>query len=199
MTPARLANLHFADMAGRGPTWGPTRRGQHLDSRAGLLPAGELLRERAEDLKAKLVVLDPLAAAWLGNENDRSASAGVHGGLGRVGAGRRECGVLVLAHEPKTRESGPAGSTDWEAAARAVWSLSKEKYGPEPKGKGRAAPPDDRPKEWKLALDEGQLRPAGGTADDRRRHETNHDSVRWRVDGPWDATEQQGGGSNANS
>ena len=169
-------------MAGRGPTWGPAV-GANISTRAGLLPAGELLRERAEDLKAKLVVLDPLAAVWIGNENDRSLVRAFMADWD-AWARRRECGVLVLAHEPKTRESGPAGSTDWEAAARAVWSLSKEVQ-----FKGG-------PLQWKLTLTKANYGPPGAVL---MGLETNHDSGRWRVDGPWDATEQQGGGSNANS
>ena len=186
VSPERLAQLHFADMAGRGPTWGPGV-GVHISTRAELLPAGELLRERAEALDAQLVILDPLAAAWVGNENDRSL---VRSFMSDWDAWARQGprGVLVLAHEPKSRESGPAGSTDWEAASRAVWTLGKERHGPERK-LGRYQT-DDRPFEWKFDLVKANY---GEPEALRMAVDADHDAGRWRVAGPWDDAQPKGG------
>ena len=176
VSPERLRELHFADMAGRGPTWGPSVGG-HISTRADLLPAGERLRERAVALGVALVIIDPLAAAWVGNENDRSL---VRAFMADWDAWARQGprGVLVLAHEPKSRESGPAGSTDWEAASRAVWTLGKEKPGePPPKNK-----PDTREDEWKFSLVKANY---GAPEALRMSVEAAHDSGRWRIEGFW--------------
>ena len=101
----------------------------------------------------------------------RSWLTGTHG---RGAAGPR--GDLVLAHEPKSRESWPAGSTDWEAASRAVWTLGKERHGPERK-LGRSQT-DDRP------FEPGALRMAV---------DADHDAGRWHVAGPWDDAQPKGG------
>ena len=189
VSPDRLSELHFADMAGRGPTWGPSVGG-HISSRADLLPVGERLREQAEKLKAKLVVLDPLAAAWIGNENDRSL---VRAFMADWDAWARHGprGVLVIAHEPKSRESGPAGSTDWEAAARAVWTLGKDKRGPKPSA------PNTRPLEWKLELVKANY----SKPEALRMNVTSsgNDSGRWCIEGPWDdePTPEEGGYTDA--
>ena len=77
------------------------------------------------------MILDPLAAAFALNENDRALFQTVRGfcsdwdGWARMAG----CAVLLIAHPPKgTAKDGAArysGSTDWRNAARAVWSLEK--------------------------------------------------------------------------
>ena len=66
--------------------------------------------------------MDPLAAAYACNENDRGL---VRAFMASWDAWARDtgCTVLLIAHPPKT-DAAYSGSTDWHAAARAVWTLS---------------------------------------------------------------------------
>ena len=63
-----------------------------------------------------------LAAAYACNENDRGL---VRAFMASWDAWARDtgCTVLLIAHPPKT-DAAYSGSTDWHAAARAVWTLS---------------------------------------------------------------------------
>ena len=135
-----------------------------------------------------LSILDPLAAAWVGNENDRSL---VRAFMSSWDAWSREGtrAVLVLAHEPKSRERGPASSTDWEAAARAVWTLGKEPFGPELKGSGSRKPQNDRPLEWKLELTKTNYSEPEAlkmSVDTQPGVDHKGNKWRWRIYGPWE-------------
>ena len=112
--------VKFVDMADRGPLWAPLGNG-HVASIASLTPAGEKLREYTENTGAVLLVIDPLAAAYAGDENSR--------GLVRAflsswdaWARRTSCAVLFVGHTPKNA-SRTSGSTDWRNAVRSVWTL----------------------------------------------------------------------------
>ena len=53
------------------------------------------------------------------------------------------CTVLLIAHPPKT-DAAYSGSTDWHAAARAVWTLSLYETGTgDATGKGGGAHSDE--------------------------------------------------------
>ena len=83
--------------------------------------AGEWTRHYCETHKVRLLVVDPLAAAYACNENDRGLvrafMANWDGWARNTG-----CAVLIISHPPKSA-SDYSGSTDWHAAARAVWTL----------------------------------------------------------------------------
>ena len=147
VTPERLDNLEVINLAKRGPLWAPLPGSRHLSALAGLTETGQLLRTRCVEVGAKLLVLDPLAAVYLGDENSR--------GLVRAFASdwdgwaiENHCAILIVAHPPKSR-SDYSGSTDWEAAFRARWTMEKERRGTLPTGKGNK---DDRPEVWQLSL-----------------------------------------------
>ena len=130
VTPERTHRLHVADMAGHGPIWAPEGSG-HISALASITPAGQELRHRCEDKKAKLLILDPLAAAYAGNENARGlvrAFVADWDAWGRA----NDCAVLLLAHPPKTTGAVYAGSTDWHGAVRNMWSLDKDRRGKGP-------------------------------------------------------------------
>ena len=135
VTPEKTRQFHVADMAGHGPIWAPSG-GRHISTLATITEAGEELRRRCEDVDARLLVLDPLAAAYAGDENARGlvrAYVSDWDAWGRA----NNCAVLLVAHPPKSG-SAYAGSTDWQGAVRAMWSLDKEQRGKPPgKGKGR--------------------------------------------------------------
>ena len=120
MHDATAGRIKFVDMADHGPLWAPLRSG-HVSSMASLTTAGEKLRKYAESVEARLLVIDPLAAAYAGDENVRGL---VRAFLSSWDAwGRRNgCAVLFVGHTPKS-VSRTSGSTDWRNAVRNLWSL----------------------------------------------------------------------------
>ena len=115
--------LHVADFAGSGPLWEPDAKGsRHISTLGALSDAGVWLRAWCERHEAGLLIVDPLAAAYACNENDRGL---VRAFMASWDAWARDtgCTVLLIAHPPKT-DAAYSGSTDWHAAARAVWTLS---------------------------------------------------------------------------
>ncbi len=131
--------LPFFDMAAVGPVW---IAGSHEDEAGALTKAGELLRAEAEDRGARLLILDPLAAAYSGNENDRGQVRQFMANWG-AWAALQACAVLIVAHPPKNTGAVYSGSTDWRNAARSVLvmdyqdgctrlSCDKSSYAPEP-------------------------------------------------------------------
>ena len=145
--------LHAVDMRRLGSLWGPDA-GQHTSTTAHLLETGRWLRRYCESLGARLLVVDPLAAAYGSNENDR--------GLVRAfmadwdgWASQARCSVLLVAHPPKADGAAWSGSTDWHAAARYLWTLGLERTGGRTRAKG---PP---PHGWRLKLSKSNYGPAG--------------------------------------
>ena len=129
---ATEGRIKFADMADHGPLWAPLRSG-HVSSLASLTLAGEKLRAYAESVEATLLVVDPLAAAYAGDENVRGL---VRAFLSSWDAWARRsgCAVLMIGHTPKTA-SPTSGSTDWRNAVRCLWSME---YQYPPKATSRA-------------------------------------------------------------
>ena len=143
-SPDRLAalqdKLRVLDFAGKGAFWQPPADGsRHTSTLGELTPAGEWTRTYCETHKARLLVLDPLAAAYACNENDRGlvrAFMASWDGWSRASG----CAVLIVSHPPKS-EADYSGSTDWHAAARAVWKLGAADTG---LGKGNEQAPAPR-------------------------------------------------------
>ena len=127
VSPDALAKLTVVDMVGEGPLWGPLP-GRHIATVAGLTVLGERLRRLCEAEDARLLVVDPLAAAYAADENARGlvrAFVSDWDAWGRA----QDCAVLILAHPPKTPGVSYAGSTDWHGAARALWNLQPDGSG----------------------------------------------------------------------
>ena len=122
--------VKFVDMRndGRGPLWG-VPPGENSYARASLLPVGDVLLKQVAAFEPDVLVLDPLSAAFGGNENDR---AGVREFTTYLSgwANRHKCAIVILGHPPKS-EAKYSGSTDWEGSPRAMWFLEKD----EPKDK----------------------------------------------------------------
>ena len=117
-------HLHIVDMRGVGSVWGPGY-GNHIGVTGELLWSGTALREVSEDLKAELLILDPLSGAFGGNENDRTAVYDFVSSF-RGWCDAAKCAMLLIGHLPKGAEgkaAGFSGSTAWEASARAMWLL----------------------------------------------------------------------------
>ena len=87
-----------------------------------LSPTGIKLRQYCKDKGARLLIVDPRAAAYGLNENDRAAVRMFVSEWDRWAQDNR-CAVLLIVHPPKS--DGPySGTTDWHAAVRAVWELT---------------------------------------------------------------------------
>ena len=117
--------LHFADLAARGPLWKDDR----------LSPVGKRLQTTAEEIEARLLIIDPRAAAYADDENHRAQVRAFISHWDRWARDNR-CAVLLIDHLPKyattdgsfvTRGSASyAGSTDWHNAARCVWTIDEK-------------------------------------------------------------------------
>ena len=125
--------LHHADMSGAGPLWAPAKAGGgHVSTMGALTGAGRWLRRECEQQGAKLLLIDPLAAAYACSENDRGLVRHFMSDWDNWGR-RTGCAVLVVAH-PSKDSTGSAdyhtsGSTDWHAASRFVWKMERMKVG----------------------------------------------------------------------
>ena len=177
----RLSRLHIADMSGHGPLWGPKAdRSGHTDTVGETTADGHELRRHCERVGARLLIVDPSAAAYGSNENNRAlvrAFVSDFDFWARV----NDCAVLILSHPPKWG-ADYSGSTDWEASVRSLWILRKERIGPAPKGKGNSQP-DQRSEGWQLARPKANYGPAVKPV--RLDWDTNGGGLRWKVTGEW--------------
>ena len=120
--------LHYVDAAEWGPLWAPVGTA-HVQTVAELTAAGRRLRRLCERVGARLLLVDPLAAAYGSDENVRGLVRQYMASWDAWGRDRR-CAVLMIAHPPKAAGNGAgnadgwwSGSTDWPAAARSAWAL----------------------------------------------------------------------------
>lgn len=123
--------LHHLDMAGRGPLWTEDTN----------TAVGEALREHCEKHLARLLVVDPLAGAFAGDEIAR-ASVRYFMSDWDAWARRTKCTVVMVGHPPKS-DDDYSGSTDWLAAARGLLVLSRVKQETNTKGKPTGRIVDD--------------------------------------------------------
>ena len=114
--------LSYINMRPHGALWGPEKT-RHISTTATLLEAGRRLLDYAEVFGAKVLVLDPLAAAYAGNENDRSLVRPFLSFLADW-ADRTGCAILIISHPPKSGDDGYSGSTDWHNGVQARWLLT---------------------------------------------------------------------------
>ena len=124
---------HVVDLSERGPLWTVDRYGPLDSADASGLDA---LAAYADDVGARLVVIDPLYAAFGGSENDRAHAGAFLTRLRRVAADLKAA-VLLVSHPPKgtagtsraAAGADPSGVSTWRDGVRAVWRL-----GPMPDG-----------------------------------------------------------------
>ena len=145
--PERLEKLRIANLVGEGPVWAPPQ-GRHISTMAELTATGERLRRLCEQENARLLVLDPLAAAYAADENARGLVRAFVSHWDAWGQANN-CAVLILAHPPKSAGMSYAGSTDWQGAARALWTLQAEI--------DKSMEPE--PRTWKLEFVKGNYGP----------------------------------------
>ena len=181
VAPERLSHFHFADMAGHGALWGPrANRRSYTDTMGETTQAGHELRRLCREEGARLLIVDPSAAAYGSDENNRTA---VRAFLSDLDAWAREndCAILMLSH-PSKGGADYSGSSDWEASVRSMWTLRKEKIGPAPaeRGKGES---DNRPEGWQLALAKANYGPPVKPL--QLDWDASGGGLRWKVIGEW--------------
>ena len=137
---ATIGNLHVADgrvlyvnLRPEGALWGPPV-GTHVSTAAEMLGTGTRLLRDTAAMSARLLVIDPLAAAYMSSENDRGLVRAFTTRLAEWAA-QTGCAVLIIAHPPKgrngSRGTAPAlddlysGSTDWPASMQSLWVFSR--------------------------------------------------------------------------
>ena len=111
-------NFKIADMRARGHLWAST---QH-NAVPGLTPAGEMLRQAAEQHDARMLVVDTLGVANGASEIDR-AQVGAFFADWAAWADAHDCAVLLIAHPPKTAGVAYSGSTGILGGVRAMWTI----------------------------------------------------------------------------
>ena len=132
---AELAMLRAYYLAGKGVLWEQSH-GEHRDSLGVLTELGRQLRQECESAGARLLVIDPLSAAFGCNENVRSQVRAFIASWD-AWAQKHDCAVLLISHPGKgTGEATEySGSTDWRAAARALLKLTREGSEDSPRAK----------------------------------------------------------------
>lgn len=112
--------LHYVNMRPEGGLWG-AEQGAHTSTTGYWLDGGAALLSYAAAARARLLVIDPLAAAFVQNENDRALVRAFLSALDQW-AEDHGCAVLIISHPPKA-DSAQSGSTDWRNGVQAVWTL----------------------------------------------------------------------------
>ena len=166
VTPEKLNKLHLANLVGKGPIWAPIQ-GRHISTMAEITPTGERLRRLCERMGARLLIVDPLAAAYAADENARGLVRAFVSDWDAWAQAIR-CAVLFLAHPPKSA-STYAGSTDWQGAVRALWSLR-----PESSQETQRAP-----QSWMLDFIKGNYGPKPESL--RLNWDTSNGGLRWQI------------------
>lgn len=112
--------LHYVNMRPAGGLWGAAQ-GAHTSTTGYWLDGGNALLNYAAAVRARLLIIDPLAAAFVQNENDRALVRAFLSALDQW-AEDHNCAVLIISHPPKG-DSSQSGSTDWRNGVQAVWTL----------------------------------------------------------------------------
>ena len=158
--------LHYVDVATWGPLWAPAAGGSgHVQTLAELTGAGRRLRRLCERRGARLLIVDPLAAAYGSDENVRGMVRQFVTSWDAWGRAT-DCAVLLIAHPPKAIAAGRgdddwwSGSTDWQAAVRGALVIRHEDAKPAELAKnGKRATPAQSARTW-LQCMKGNYGPA---------------------------------------
>ena len=116
--------IRFVDLKMFGPLWG-VGEDTHLATRAKLLEIGDWLLSECDSYGARLLMLDPSAGVYGGNENARESVREFCSYLNGWGQ-QMNCATLLIAHPNKAGDDY-SGNTDWLGSCRAMWTLRVEK------------------------------------------------------------------------
>lgn len=139
-------NLKIIHLTGKGPLWQPggddPMANRHMSVKGGETPLSQWLLRHCEKHGVKLLILDVVAAAFMGNENDRSLVRDFMGHLDdwAIDTG---CAVLLIGHPPKSAGVSYSGSTDWHGACRSMILLEMEETAKSKKETAKAAKDND--------------------------------------------------------
>ncbi len=133
--------LHYVNMRPEGGLWGAAQ-GAHTSTTGYWLDGGNALLDYAAAARARLLIIDPLAAAFVQNENDRALVRAFLSALDQW-AEDHNCAVLIISHPPKG-DSAQSGSTDWRNGVQAVWTLETAAVTDKETKKTVSAPGDER-------------------------------------------------------
>lgn len=119
-------NFHCYDLANRGSLWKVIGYNYKTQSHInGFTALGKEVISMHETIKPRLLVIDVLAHAFMGNENNRSEVVEFMDTLNGLCRGTEMC-VLLIAHPAKTADSDFSGSTSWHGSARCLLTLKNE-------------------------------------------------------------------------
>ena len=152
-------NFHPISMRQHGPLWAP-EHGKHIQTRSKALPATNIVRKECECHKAKLLIIDPVSAAFYGDENSKAEVYAFINDWASWGE-REKTAVLISGHLPKnrgeSRRAGYSGASAWEGAVRSLFTLDKfdlneDEDGERKKDKDETGRVVTLPRKWYLAL-----------------------------------------------
>ena len=121
-------NFHPISMRQLGPVWAP-ELGKHFQTRSQPTRVAQLLKNECEreDIKAKLLMIDPLSACFYGDENNKAEVYAFINSWAEWSE-ETETAVLISGHLPKSKEarrSGYSGAAAWEGAVRSLFTLDR--------------------------------------------------------------------------
>lgn len=135
-------HLRYVNMKPTGGLWG-AEHGKHTSTVGFWLPGNLELMRYAADFGARLLIIDPLAGAFMQNENDRALVRAFLSALDQW-CEDNNCATLIVSHPAKHGDDAQSGSTDWRNGVQAVWDMSaarvkigNEKSQPAPDGERR--------------------------------------------------------------
>lgn len=114
--------LRYVNMKPTGGLWG-AEHGKHTSTVGFWLPDSLELMRYAADFGARLLIIDPLAGAFIQNENDRALVRAFLSALDQW-CEDYNCATLIVSHPAKHGDDAQSGSTDWRNGVQAVWDMS---------------------------------------------------------------------------
>lgn len=147
-------NFHPVSMRAAGCVWGP-EIGKHFQTRSQPTSAADQLKSFCKDKKAKLLMIDPLSAAFYGDENNKAEVYAFVHSWAEWGEANGTA-VLISGHLPKSRESrrsGYSGTAAWEGAVRSLFTLDRFDMNENEDGeREKGSNNKNLPRKWYLAI-----------------------------------------------
>ena len=120
--------FHFVNARAAGALWAPPleESSGHTSNLSTMTAAGRHIQQQAEEVGAHLLILDPLAAVYSANENERGLVRAFLSAWDEW-AERTSTTTIIISH-PSGKQA-VAGSTDWKNGLRCVLSLEVRETG----------------------------------------------------------------------